>query len=499
MSDTPHAPSAIEFALNRAFAAHRDGKLDKAEAGYREVLQALPDNADALHLLGVILKGKGEQDEAERLIKRALELQPNLAAAHYNLGNLYAESGRDDEAIACYKTAIARDNAYPEAYYGLGNMLRDKGDYKAANASFGLALLIRPAYTEARHNRANVLREMGRVEESVTELRKVLEEKSDLPEAHYNLALSLYMLERYQEGGPHYEFRFKTKGFSSPDRKFRQPLWRGEVAPTKTLLLHAEQGLGDTIQFIRYIRHLRSRVGQVVVEVPLPLVRLVSDALGELVYVVAQGKPLPPFDCHLPLLSLVGMMSERDNADVVFPYLKAQPARIEKWKEILSGKPGLKVGLNWQGNPNAKIDKGRSIALRAYEPLFAVSGIRFISLQKHAGVEQLEGLPEGMKIETLGEEFDAGPDAFLDAAAVLSQLDLFITTDTALAHLAGGLNCPTWLLLKQVPDWRWGLSGDVTHWYKSIKIFRQENAGDWMAPIEAMVRSIESWHSAQIK
>lgn len=494
----PKTPSAADFALTRAFAAHRDGKLDKAEAGYREVLELDPLQPDAMHMLGLIHKNRGELDEAERCIRRSIELRPEFAAAHYNLGNLLADQGRSEEATASYKSVIAQQNNYPEAYYGLGNVLRERGDYKAAAASFGLAVLIKPDYMEARHNRANMLRELGKVEESITELEKVVAMAPDLPEAHYNLALSLFMAGRYAAGKKHYDWRFKTKGFSSPDRKLKQPLWDGTAMPTKTLLLYAEQGLGDTLQFIRYARVVRPRVGQLIVEVPANLQMIVAQALGELAYVVVQGKPLPPFDVQAPLLSLVGIFGDEMQTPVVFPYLKAEPERVAAWGQKLQGKPGLKVGINWQGNPAARIDRGRSVPLQLLKPLFAVPGVRFISLQKNAGTEQLQDLPAGMNIETLGTEFDAGPDAFLDAAAVLRNLDLFITSDTALAHLAGALECPTWLLLKRVPDWRWGLNGDVTHWYKKTKLFRQTEPGEWSAPIQAMARALESWQSGKV-
>lgn len=485
----PKAPSKAEFALTRAFGAHRDGKLDKAEAGYREVLELEPFHPDALHMLGLILKNKGELNEAERLIRQAITLRPKMAAAHYNLGNLLSERGNPDGAAACYKAAIAADSSYAEAYYGLGNMLRERGDYKASVASFGLAIMARHDYAEARHNRANVLREMGKLEDSIRDLQRVVEERPDMAEGHYNLALSLFAAGRYEEGAPHYDWRFKTKGFSSPMRNFKQPLWNGEPQPGKTALLYAEQGLGDTLQFIRYARLVRPRIGQLIVEVPAKLVRLISDALGELAFVVAAGKPLPPFDLQAPLLNLLGRVED----GIVFPYLKPQPERVALWASRLGTAPGFKVGINWQGNPAAKIDKGRSLPLATLAPLAMVPGVRLVSLQKNEGAEQLADLPAGMNVETLGDDFDSGPDAFLDAAAVMQNLDLFITTDTALAHLAGALARPTLLLLKHVPDWRWGLTGELTHWYKNTKLLRQNSPGDWSDPIQGMVRIVESW------
>ena len=477
--------------LQQAFAAHQAGDLENAAQGYLAVLELEPEHDDAHHMLGIVYKNARQYEAAERHIKRAILLRPTGAPMYYNMGNLMSVQGRVDEAVACFKNAIACESNYPEAYYGLGNMLREREELRAAAAAFELALRLKPDYVEARHNRANVLRDLRRPEESVAELKKVLQLKPGMPEAHYNLALSLFLLGRYEEGAPHYAHRFKTPGFSSPERNFVQPLWKGEVLPGKTLLVHCEQGLGDTLQFVRYIWQVRARVGQLLLEVPPALVRLVSDAVGELAFVVPQGRALPPFDVQTPLMSLLGLLPMPSAR----PYLKPQPERVAAWKARLEGKPGVKVGINWQGNPNAKIDRGRSIPLGEYEPLLALPGLRFISLQKNAGSEQLAALPPHLKVETLGDDFDSGSDAFVDSAAVMANLDLFITTDTALAHLAGAVGCPTWLLLKQVPDWRWGLAGELTHWYEKTNLFRQREPGSWAEPIQAMVRILESWHS----
>lgn len=490
MSAPPSQPQAVHL-LQQAFASHQAGALEQAAQGYLAVLELEPEQADAHHMLGLVYKSAGQLEAAERHIKQAILLRPTAAPMHYNMGNLMSGQGRVDEAVACYKNAIACEGNYPEAYYGLGNMLRERDELRAAAAAFDLALRLKPDYAEARHNRANVLRDLCRPEEAVAELRQVLQLRPAMPEAHYNLALSLFLLGRYEEGAPHYAYRFKTPGFGTPERVCAQPLWQGAPLPDKTLLIHSEQGLGDTLQFMRYVWPACARVGQVIFEVPPPLVRIVSDALGDLALVVAQGTALPPFDAHIPLMSLLGLLP----APTARPYLTPQPARVAQWQARLEGRPGVKVGINWQGNPNARIDRGRSVPLAAYAPLLALPGFRFISLQKNAGSEQLAALPSHLKVETLGDDFDAGADAFLDSAAVLAGLDLFITTDTALAHLAGVVGCPTGLLLKQVPDWRWGLAGELTHWYEKTNLFRQQEPGDWDGPIQAMVRLLESWHS----
>jgi Flp pilus assembly protein TadD len=487
---TPAPPSELQQKLASAFASHQQGQYEKAEAGYFEVLQASPQHPDALHLLGLLGKARGNFDTAEKLIRRAIEVRPNFSSQHYNLGNLLAERGRMAEARQAYREAIICQPNYAEAYYAIGNIEREAGNLELAEASFAKATELKSDYYEARHNRANVLRELGRAEESVALLREVLAQVADLAEAHYNFALSLFTLGRYTEGGPAYEWRWKSKGFTSPKPKFSQPKWDGVPLPHGTILLHAEQGLGDTLQFIRYIHQVRNRVGRVLVQVPPALHRLLSFSLGSVATFIKQGEPLPPFDVQSALLSLHGIF------DVACPppYLRAEPDRVAAWRSALGAYDGLTIGVNWQGNPAAKVDKGRSLPLAALEPLSRIPNVRLVSLQKNAGTEQLQQLPAGMPIVTLGKSYDAGPDAFLDAAAVLMSCDLFVTSDTALAHLAGALGVPTFLLLKQVPDWRWGLAGEVTHWYSTLKLFRQKKAGDWAEPINALALAVQSWH-----
>ena len=493
LTNTLPVTAPVQDVLAKAFAAHQQGQLEQAESMYYDVLQVTPDHPDALHLLGMIGKSRGQLDLAEKLIRRSVAVRPDFAAAHYNLGNVLRDRGQLDEAAAAYRGALARNPDYAEAAYALGNLLRDQEALDGAIDMFTQALAARPDYYEARHNRANALRELGRVEESIADLQQVVAQVPDLPEAHYNLALSLFMCGRYQEGGPHYEWRWKTKGFSSPRRHFSQPQWDGRVQPAATLLVYAEQGLGDSLQFIRYLTVARSRVARLVVEVPASLVRLFTYSFGDIAQFIAQGQTLPPFDYHIAMLSLpwlVGVCGEQ--ALTHKPYLRAEPEKIKQWQGVIQGYPGLRVGINWQGNPQAKIDKGRSLPLRLLAPVAEIKGISLISLQKNAGTEQLADLPPGMRVNTLGPEFDSGPDAFLDAAAVLSQLDLFITTDTALAHLAGAIGCSTLLLLKKVPDWRWGLQGGGAHWYSSMQLFRQDKAGQWGAPIAALISHIIS-------
>ena len=479
-----HAVVALAGVLQRALAAHQAGKLDEAERGYYAALETVPNHPDALHLLGLVSKARGDLKSAKILITRAIGVRPDMAAQHYNLGNVLAAEGDFAGAAVAYREAVRVQPSCAEAWYALGNQQRETGDFAGAAQSFRQALASKPDYYEARHNLANMLKELGDAAGAVTELQAVLQQVPDLAEAHYNLALSHFMLGQYREGGAHYEWRWQAKGFTAPARRFAQPKWDGTAQPHKTLFVYAEQGLGDTLQFVRYLHLVRPKVAQLVVEVPKSLIRLLKP-FADLAYFVPQGGVLPPFDCQIAMMSLPFLTGQASYANGA--YLKAEPERVDYWREKLAG-PGLKVGINWQGNPVAKIDKGRSFPLRMLKSL-AQPGVRLVSLQKNAGVEQLPEFPE---VETLGEEYDSGPDAFLDAAAVLENIDLFVTSDTALAHLAGALGRPGCVLLKHVPDWRWGLSGETCSWYPSLKLLRQKMPGDWSGPIASLRESLHS-------
>lgn len=489
MSDQAAVLPDMQALLLQAFAHHQAGRLREAYAGYQAVLEQAPQQPDALHLQGLVCKAQGLLEEGEKLIRRALAERPDFAAAWYNLGNLLLERKQDEAARESYEKAASL-GPYPEALYSLGNCWREKDELTRAEQAFSEALALRPHYYEARHNLANVKREQGCVDESIALLKQVLLEKPDLAEAHYNLALSLFTLGRYQEGGPHYEFRFQSKGFTSPKRNFSQPQWLGEGLTCKRLLVHTEQGLGDTLQFIRYIPLVLSRADDVVIEVPAPLLPLLRLSLPPQIQLVAQGSALPAFDFHVPLLSLPWLMGS-DGHDVPTPegYLQIEPENFAKWQSLTSSLPGLKVGLNWQGNPLGKVDKGRSIQLAKLQPLLDVEGVSFLSLQKFEAAKQAQDFAQ---ILSPSPDYAERTDTFLDTVSLLKQLDLFITTDTAYAHLAGALGVKTWVLLKASPDWRWGLKEPKTPWYQSLTLWRQQNPGEWDRPVAAMARSLQS-------
>jgi hypothetical protein len=299
------------------------------------------------------------------------------------------------------------------------------------------------------------------------------------------------LLQRFDEAWPLYEARHQLTPLAKmPERTAR---WTGaQDIKDKTLLLHAEQGLGDTIQFCRYALMATARGARVILMVQDALVALLRD-LGPGITVMGFSAPPPETDFHCPLLSLPAAFGTTEQTIPAYAaYLRAEPARVARWASRI-GQDGLKLGINWQGAVS-KIDAGRSLPLRQFAPLAAVPGIRLISLQKNAGAEQLRDA--GLPVETLGEDFDVGPDAFLDTAAVMQSLDLIVTSDTAIAHLAGALGRPTWVALKAVPDWRWQLEGARSPWYPSMRLFRQDAPGDWPGVFAAMAAGLRDKDSA---
>ncbi len=302
------------------------------------------------------------------------------------------------------------------------------------------------------------------------------------------------LLGQYETGWSEWEWRWKRPGAPQRDYLKDRPAWDGSPLPHGTILLDAEQGLGDTLQFVRFAKLVRQRVGRVILQCQAPLLPLLRRC-SDIDTLVARGEPLPPFDVHASLMSLPGVFRvAQDTVPADVPYLSASPELIEKWKERLAQFPGLKIGIAWQGNPKYKRDRFRSISLPEFAPLAEVSGMTWISLQKGPGQEQLRNgsRPSSLEIVDLGNDVDEAAGAFMDTAAILKNLDLLITSDTALPHLAGAFGVPTWLAVAHSPDWRWQLTGTTSPWYPNMRLFRQPAIGDWHSVFTAMRDELQS-------
>jgi hypothetical protein len=399
------------------------------------------------------------------------------------LGHAHSDALQAGEALRAYRDAARLKPDLPDLFNNLGTALRNIGALEEAEQRLREAVRRAPGDAAAQLNLSSVLKELGKTADAESLLRDAIGRHPSDPVLLYNLSLLLLLLGRDQEAWPGWEQRFAARAI--PSRGLPQPQWNGEPLNGRTLLVYAEQGLGDTIQFCRYLPALNTTGGKVIFESPPGLRRLLST-LPHVPPLVVPGDTLPPLDLVCPLMSVPARTGAAIPA--TNPYLFAEPGRIARWRERL-GTHGFKIGIAWQGNPGRIEDRGRSVKLREFAPLAAIPGVRLISLQKNDGVEQLE---EGPAVETLGPDFDVGPDRFLDTAAVMMNVDLVVTSDTSIPHLAGALGRPVWVALRKVPDWRWLLDRSDSPWYPSMRLFRQTERDDWAPVFGAIAAAIRT-------
>ena len=478
--------------LASAFERHRTGDLAGALDGYRQALAVEPDNADALNLAASATRGLGDTAEAIALARRAAAAAPARADVRYNLGNALSAAGDAAGAAEAFRAAleIAPDNA--DAAANLGVALARLGDLDGAEAAYGTALAHAPDHRIAGLNLANLVGERGRAEENLRRLRDVVRRHPDLAEGHYNLALSLLRAGDWIAGFREYEWRWRTADFSSPVRHGDIPDWDGRPLGGKRLLVHAEQGLGDTLQFVRLLPLAASLGARITLEAPTVLVRLLQGVAGA--EVVTDTVETADFAAQTPLMGLPHRLRLTPGS-ILAPArsLTADAVRVSAWTERLRLDGGDEVvAVAWRGNPASPADRGRSLASAMELAPLAAPGRRLMAVQKLSR-DDLEPakLPSGWRVagtgdlvvEHPGPEFDAGRDAFLDTAAVLASADRVVTTDTSLAHLAASLGRPTAVLLKAVADWRWLEGRRDTPWYPTMTLHRQTIAGDFAGPI----------------
>jgi Flp pilus assembly protein TadD len=484
-------PSVAE-SLAAALAHHQAGRLQAAEELYRTILATQPGHTEALHFLGVIAYQKGKLADAAELLARAIGTNPGVPACHHHLGLVYAAAGRLEDAAASFGTALQLAPDLAEAHSGLGNVFKDLGRLDEAISRYRRALQAKPDFPDAYSNLGNVLELLGRHAESASAYEAALRLQPDHAEAHWNHSLLLLLLGEFERGWAEYEWRWQTKGFTRRD--YRRPRWRGERAPGRTILLHAEQGLGDTIQFVRYASTVKAYVGKVVFECQRPLVRLLSGCPG-IDVLIAEGDEPPSFDLYAPLLSVPGILGTNlAGIPSGIGYVIPEAGRVAHWRRRLAGLDGYRVGIGWQGNPKYAKDRYRSIPLAHFAPLAQVPGVRVVSLQKGGGEEQLEALRSRLPILDFSAELDEASGPFVDTVAILKSLDLVVTSDSALAHLAGAVGVPVWVALPSAPDWRWLLGRDDSPWYPTMRLFRQKTLGDWAGVFEDIVQALRNRH-----
>jgi Flp pilus assembly protein TadD len=470
-------PSDASVHQNLGVALAQQGQAEEAARTLEQAVRLQPDYAEAFYNLGNVLQGLGRREEAMEKYRQAVRLRPQYGEANNNLGLLLTESGKHGEAAVILQQAIRLRPRAVEGLNNLGLAYSALGRFAEAEASFQEALKIDPGYVEAHNNLGSVYKEQGRLEEALACYQTALWFDPQSASTRYNRSLALLQKGDYAEGWREYEWRWQRK--QAVKRAFLQPRWNGTELPGKTILLWCEQGLGDAIQFVRYAPRVKAKGGRVILECPAFLAPLFSTCAG-IDALVAGGATLPGFDVQAPLLSLPALLGTTlESVPAETPYLHAEPDRVEAWKKKLDGIAGFKVGVVWQGNPHHPWDRWRSFPLRALASLAAVEGVRLVSLQKGAGVEQIPALQRRFAFVDLGPDLDAEGGAFLDTAAIMKNLDLIVTADTAAAHLAGALGVPTWLALSAVADWRWMGGGDETPWHPTLHLFRQATLGAW--------------------
>ncbi len=512
-------PDYFDALLNRAQLLHTLARDEEALANVEQALKLKPTHVAALTLHGrIALKLKGNEaalpsldralalkhDDADALVtrgnihyamksyvaaltdyNRALLVRPDAAPLHNNIGNVLRDVGRHKDALASFDRALELDPDYVDVYSNRANAYLELNRAGAALAGYERALALKPDFTYALVNRGNALRYLNRFDEAIESIDRALALAPELAEAHWNKGLLLLSRGDFERGLPEYEWRWRREGEAKP-RDFSQPLWHGEDLADRTILLHAEQGFGDTIQFLRYLPLVVAKGGRVVLELPDSLIPLVGPREG-VVAIVSRGQPLPAFDLHCPLLSLpLAFGTTLSTIPAFTPYLHAPAERATKWRVLLprTGRP--RVGLVWSGKPSHKNDRNRSIAFVRLAPLLTVPGIDFISLQREyrdSDRASLATFPNLLRI-------DPSLTDFADTAAVIDMLDLVVTVDTAVAHLAGAMGKPVWIMLSAVLDWRWLLEREDSPWYPTARLFRQTEIGCWDNVIDRVVREI---------
>jgi tetratricopeptide (TPR) repeat protein len=465
----------LHYWLGLALTGHN--RPEEAVAHLRRAAHFYPNLAEVHGNLGVACLLHNRLEEAAACFDQVLRLRPDSAEALYNLGVVRFKQQRREEAIALFRQTLRARPTYAEAhgYLGLALVYQDRLD--EGLACLGQALALNPNLAEAYGYQGYALAAAGRFADALASFERALQLKPDNADTHFERALVWLLLGDWQRGLPEYEWRWQTGRFA--DVPFRQPLWDGSSLAGRTILLYAEQGLGDTLQFIRYAPLVRERGGTVVVSCPDTLVPLLSRCRG-IDQLVPASAAVPPCDVRAPLLSLPWLLGTTPaTIPNRVPYLFADPSLAEHWRLQLPDGPAFKIGIAWQGNPGHRKDKVRSIPLTAFAPLAGIPGVQLYSLQKGPGTEQLPEFAARFPVIDLGSRLGEQAGAFTDTAAALLRLDLLVASDTAIVHLAGGLGVPVFMPVSLVPDWRWLLDRDDTPWYPTVRLFRQTERGNW--------------------
>jgi tetratricopeptide (TPR) repeat protein len=506
-------------AFQIAMAQHRAGQLAEAEKMYRQILAVDPNHVDSIHLLGVLAAQAGHRQAAVDLLSRAvalrpemqeyhsnlgtallelkqvekgiaefelaLALRPNQPQVHNNLGNALSTLGKHEEGITHIQRAVSLDPNYAQAYFNLANIQKILRRWDEAIQNYHRALKLQPGYREAENNLGYTLCSQGNFAEAEKIFEQALVSRPSDPLAHWNVALMLLRRGDLERGLREYESRWAIPELQLKKLPGPGPEWDGADLNGKRILIYAEQGLGDSIQFARYFPQVAARGGKVIVNCQKELRELLKDITGIAQCYAHPGGKDSKWDVHCSLPSLPRLMGTTlANIPATVPYLKADPTKADAWRKRLQGEPRKKIGLVWAGSKRHPSDAERSIRPEEFAPLFKIDA-RFISLQK--GDADGRTASSRLKIDDWTDELND----FTDTAALIENLDLVVTVDTAVAHLAGAMGKPVWVLLAFVPDWRWMMDRSDSPWYPTMRLFRQERCGEWNVPIAGIARELE--------
>lgn len=485
------APHVAEIAYTLGDALRFAGRPVDAEAAYRKAISIRVLFPPAHNGLGLALVAQGKLESAAAAWRRAIQLKGDYAEAHANLGAALAQQQKPSEAAEVLRKAIHLNPKFAPAHNNLANVLDELEETDEAIKHWTIAVELQPNYFDALVNLSKAAEQRGEFQKSLDLIERAVALRPNDPDARFLRGIGLLRRGDLLQGFADYQFRFQCPELKLAHRTFPQPPWTGnEDVAGRTILIHAEQGLGDAIQCIRYAPLLAERGVTVIVECPHELLALIQSVKGVQQF-IPHGSPLPPFDLHATVLSLpMAFRTTLDTIPANVPYLAPSADRVEAWRQILAEDPSTnrRVGLVWSGNPKHANDANRSIPLREFEPLADMAELTFFSLQKGPAAGQMGD--STLKLKLI--DHTARLKDFNETAALIAQLDLVITVDTSVAHVAGAMGKPVWVLLPYVPDWRWLLDRNDSPWYPTMRLIRQPKIGDWPSVVRRVVEGVRN-------
>jgi tetratricopeptide (TPR) repeat protein len=476
-------PNSAALHFNLGVALRDAGRSDAAVHAYRRAIELRPDSSGAYANLGIALEELDRRDEAIACYRQAQTFDPANVEAHINLGAVLEEVGRPDDAVMACRQALALDPTHVDAHINLGVALQGQDQLDAAIACYRQALVLDPKSAKALSNLGVAIEQQGLGDVALGIQRQAAALAPNSGKIRFNLAVSLLRRGELAQGWEEYEWRWRggVRNLKAPD--LPQPLWQGEDLAGRTLLVRSEQGLGDVLQFVRYLPLLARAGAHVILRAPAALARLLRSSLAG-VTVIGPDAPQPHFDFHIPLVSLPRLFgTDLGNIPATVPYLAADPAAVAAWRQRLDADGNLRVGVVWSGNPDHRGDRQRSIAAAVLLPELIVPGVRLYSLQKDVRPADHDAL---LQLSQAVTDLSPQLNDLADTAAALCALDLLISVDTSVVHLAGALGRPAWTMLPFTPDWRWLLEREDSPWYPTLRLYRQARRSDWNSVFEKL-------------